>query len=235
MRRTRVLLVLLAVLAAAVWVQGTFTRAQEETPEQPAPAPGKAFGAPSDGCLSCHKGIEAMHDTVEITCVGCHGGDGSAVTKEEAHVRADDPGPWTSSANPKNSFAALNKLPADFIRFINPGDLRIAHMTCGQARCHATEVATTRTSIMGHNAMAHNAVFYNNGAIDSKVPTYGESFLANGAPGHMVDNPSAAETIRSGSSRRRAIPSAPSSAATTPPASAGPELTGRSPASSSTC
>jgi len=157
--------------------------------DQPADASVSAVGPASDGCLTCHGGIEAMHDNVEITCVGCHGGNGSAKEKDKAHVHADDPGPFTSSANPINSFAALNQLPADYIRFMNPGDLRIADQTCGQAKCHVAEVTHVRTSNMAHNAMPHGAVFYNNGAYDSKIPIYGEAFLADGSPAKMVANP----------------------------------------------
>ncbi|MBI3448574.1 MAG: hypothetical protein HY049_06640 [Acidobacteria bacterium] len=148
-----------------------------------------AFGPPSDGCLTCHAGIEPMHDKVEITCVGCHGGDGSAKEKLKAHVTADSPGPFTTSANPQFSWATINQLPPEFVRFMNPGDLRIADLTCGQAKCHATEVNHVRKSAMANNTMPHNAVFYNNGSIDSKIPIYGETFTMDGSPAKVVADP----------------------------------------------
>ena len=39
----------------------------------------------SSGCLTCHAGIEEMHPEAELTCVDCHGGDGAARTKAQAH------------------------------------------------------------------------------------------------------------------------------------------------------
>ncbi|HKB15217.1 MAG TPA: hypothetical protein VKF62_04090, partial [Planctomycetota bacterium] len=49
---------------------------------------GIAPGGPgSEGCLSCHAGIEEIHPWQRISCAGCHGGDGAATTKEGAHVR----------------------------------------------------------------------------------------------------------------------------------------------------
>ena len=42
---------------------------------------------------------------------------------------------------------------------------------------------------MATNAMVHNAVFYNNGAIDSKIAVYGEAFDSHGHPSSLVPNP----------------------------------------------
>src|SRR5262245_14686918 len=39
-------------------------------------------------CRSCHAGIEEMHPEAALDCVTCHGGNGAATTKGEAHVRA---------------------------------------------------------------------------------------------------------------------------------------------------
>ena len=36
----------------------------------------------------------------------------------------------------------------EFVRFVNPGDLRVADQTCGTAACHGAIVAKVRTSLM---------------------------------------------------------------------------------------
>ncbi len=184
----RLLTVLLA-FGGACGLGAAYLAADAPSPAREDASGEGGFGPPSDGCLTCHAGVESMHETVEITCVGCHGGDGAAREKEKAHVQAKDRGPFVTSANPRFSFSALNGLTPEFVRFINPGDLRIADQTCGQARCHATEVSTIRKSAMANNTMPHNAVFYNNGAIDSKIPIYGEAFLADGSPAKVVAEP----------------------------------------------
>jgi hypothetical protein len=52
-----------------------------------------AIGEPK--CISCHEDLYFLHDTgkwfclneeTSMTCVGCHGGDPVAITKEVAHV-----------------------------------------------------------------------------------------------------------------------------------------------------
>ena len=50
-------------------------------------APGE-IDAKSDGCLTCHRGIEPMHATasVRLGCTDCHGGNAQAATKEAAIV-----------------------------------------------------------------------------------------------------------------------------------------------------
>src|SRR5262245_24590981 len=93
----------------------------------------------SAGCLDCHRGIEDMHNgAVNLGCVDCHGGDagvrlapeaskgssGYEEAKRQAHVRPRFPDRWKSSANPERSYALLNRESPEFIRFINPGDLR---------------------------------------------------------------------------------------------------------------
>lgn len=128
-----------------------------------------------------------MHATIEIDCVDCHGGDGTQESKERAHVQPRNKQIWKTSANPPNSYAWLNEESPEFVRFMNPSDLRIAHLSCGP--CHGEQVRSVRKSIMGHNAMVHNAVFYNNGSIDTKIPQYGEAFDVEGRASMLVANP----------------------------------------------
>lgn len=160
-------------------------------------------GQPSPACLSCHTGTEPMHrprrlpgapdapdepitaqspkDREGLTCVDCHGGNGTgAATVEAAHVQPRHTNIWSSSAHSRDSYAALNEESHEFVRFINPSDFRIADETCG--RCHGEKLRSMRQSVMSHNAMVHNAVFYNNGGFESKAPLFGETFDRNGRP-----------------------------------------------------
>ena len=146
---------------------------------------------PSDGCESCHQGIESMHADgdaeVGVTCVDCHGGNGTATTKEQAHVRPRNKQVFTSAANPKNSYAVLNQESSEFLRFMNPGDFRVAGETCG--RCHESIYNRMLTSIMAHSAMVPQAGLYNNGIHPAKIPVYGEAYMPDGSPA-IVEQPS---------------------------------------------
>jgi hypothetical protein len=89
------------------------------------------------GCVDCHSGIEDMHNgKINLGCVDCHGGDagsraqglakGSAPyeeAKRKAHVQPRVRDLWKTSANPQRANAQLNLESAEFIRFVNPGDL----------------------------------------------------------------------------------------------------------------
>src|SRR5262245_16285116 len=55
--------------------------------QQQRPAPAKTRQDDS-GCRSCHAGIEDMHPSAALGCVDCHGGNGTARAKSEAHVHA---------------------------------------------------------------------------------------------------------------------------------------------------
>ena len=138
--------------------------------------------AKSMGCVQCHQGVGDMHNksTVRLGCVDCHGGDPCAPTKEQAHVRPRFPDAWPASANPVRSYALLNHESPDFIRFVNPGDLRIAHVSCGA--CHAQEVLQVRKSMMTHGCMLWGSALYNNGAVPEKRARYGESYSMCGTP-----------------------------------------------------
>jgi hypothetical protein len=96
------------------------------------------------GCISCHAGIEPMHPQADLSCVDCHGGNGAALSKEQAHVD-----PPTESGVDDERVAALDDHLA-WRRFRNPMDLRVVDRTCGT--CHEQEVATLRRSLHGTTA-----------------------------------------------------------------------------------
>ena len=155
-----------------------------------------------EGCVSCHGLIEPMHkygttetldklkdgkDAVGLSCTSCHGGNPAAKLKEEAHVRPRFPREWqrdgrNTGANPERSNTLLNRESWEFVRFINPGDLRVAAKTCGSSSCHEIESKNVPRSMMTHGAMLWGAALYNNGGFHLKDPRFGESYSEDGEP-----------------------------------------------------
>ena len=147
----------------------------------------------SVGCIQCHQHTGDPHEksTVNLGCVDCHGGNPTTGDKEIAHVQPRFPQAWRSSANPVRSYTLLNHETPDFIRFVNPGDLRIAHISCGI--CHQDEVLQARTSMMTHGCMLWGAALYNNGAFPQKQARFGESYSMNGTPQRLQTWPPPSE------------------------------------------
>jgi hypothetical protein len=140
--------------------------------------------AKSAGCIVCHQNTHDPHfkETLNLGCSDCHGGDPTAQTKAVAHVAPHYPDAWKSAANPVRSYTLLNHEAPEFIRFVNPGDLRIAHLSCGLAGCHSHEVFENRMSMMTHGCMLWGAALYNNGAFPLKRARFGESYSMTGVP-----------------------------------------------------
>jgi hypothetical protein len=92
-------------------------------------------------------GIESMHPPVDgkpLSCVRCHGGSQASNLLSEAHVApgVDDPTDLRSL-----SHGELDTVTPSYLRFINPGDLRVAEEACGGA-CHGDTVKAVKTSSM---------------------------------------------------------------------------------------
>ncbi len=171
--------------------------------------PKPAMPPPLEGCLKCHAQIEPMHrfgptvagalDTLDngkdglgLTCTACHGGNPAATTKEEAHVQPRFPKEWMQKGKfrvPERSGPLLERESLEFVRFLNPGDFRIAAKTCGSSECHTTETANAGRSMMTHGAMLWGAALYNNGGFPIKDTNFGESYSANGAPQTLIQIP----------------------------------------------
>jgi len=137
----------------------------------------------SRGCLECHAGVEPMHASknVVLGCTDCHGGNPApGLTQRQAHVPPRNPVFWESSANPNDSSVLLNHESREFIKFVNPGDLRVAEETC--APCHADIVHNVSHSMMRHGAMLWGAALYNNGAYPAKNYRFGQAYGADGVP-----------------------------------------------------
>ena len=60
---------------------------------------------------------------------------------------------WKGSANPERSYTAVLDEDLAFVRFVNPGDLRAASVSC--APCHRKQVGEVQTSPMTHGAMLY--------------------------------------------------------------------------------
>ena len=152
------------------------------------------------GCISCHTQTDeaTMHatGTVRLACTDCHGGNSGIListvvksgsteydqAKRAAHPQPRDPGLANRSANPVRAYTQWLKESPEYVRFVNPGDLRVAAESCGSAGCHATEVRNVSTSMMTTGGMLWGAALYNNGAYPHKDTRFGESYSRDGAP-----------------------------------------------------
>ncbi len=95
---------------------------------------------------------------------------------EKAHVLPRFPSRWLypASRNPEGSYAHLNAEHEAYIRFVNPGDLRVAEEACGA--CHLPIVKATKTSLMATSAMLWGGASYNNGILPYKRYILGEYY-----------------------------------------------------------
>src|SRR4051794_40108156 len=162
--------------------------------------------AKSGACLRCHQGVRDPHfkDTVRLGCTDCHGANHEAIKDgcpaKPQGVRgcpaappAHNPGVWRGSGNPIRSYTLLNHESPDFIRFVNPGDLRVAHISCGTTNCHPRINLEVHKSMMTHGCMLWGAAVYNNGTSLNKPPRFGESYSMHGVPLRVQTNPPPSE------------------------------------------
>jgi hypothetical protein len=198
MRAGGIILALLLAVAAGVALASEGEEARDilhvEHPPAPAEQPTAQADAKSSGCLSCHHPTDepTMHrnPAVVLGCTDCHGGDAAVAkpetaamdtpeydaAKEQAHVQPRYPETWAKRApgNPERSYTLLNKEAPEFIRFVNPGDLRVARAACGA--CHGKEVAAVERSLMSSGAMLWGGASYNNGILPFKRYILGEAY-----------------------------------------------------------
>jgi len=160
----------------------------------------------SEGCMSCHTTTDrhTMHANpgVVLGCADCHGGNASVMVSKEiaegdrkaheyreamehAHILPRDEKLWRSSANPEGTYARLNKEHPAFIRFINPGDLRVARQACGT--CHLPIIQAQERSLMSTSAMLWGGAAYNNGILPFKRYIIGEAYTHDSEPAALVN------------------------------------------------
>ncbi len=160
--------------------------------------------AKSSGCKSCHTETDrlSMHTNpgVVLGCTDCHGGDSrvslaAGITRPElayteamnaAHVLPLWPDSWKGSANPISNFTQINRESPEFIRFVNPGDFRVADLACGA--CHQPLIEASKRSLMATGAMFWEGASYNNGILPNKRSVTGESYALASAPQAFPDN-----------------------------------------------
>jgi hypothetical protein len=152
---------------------------------------------------------------VVLGCTDCHGGHAQYGLKRsqrglkktdpayrevmnKAHVQPRHPEYWLSSANPINSTVLLNHESPEFIKFVNPGDLRVAQEACGD--CHGKIIDHVTHSMMNHGGMLWNAAAYNNGSIQLKNAIVGQAYGRDGMPLKLLAPfpPTEAETKKLG-------------------------------------
>jgi hypothetical protein len=158
--------------------------------------------AASKGCISCHTKTDAptMHsnNAIQLGCTNCHGGDPTVLAdklesntdayntaKALAHIQPKYPENWPSAANPKLGYTNLLKESYEFVKFVNPGDLRVARETCGG--CHASIVHAVERSLMTTSAMFWEGASYNNGILPFKKGILGESYDSEGRAREILE------------------------------------------------
>ncbi|MCB1282073.1 MAG: hypothetical protein KDB18_11180, partial [Salinibacterium sp.] len=136
----------------------------------------------SRGCIDCHKGVVEPHgQAVHLSCIDCHGGDGLSTDIETAHPRADHPEKWPKGgANPERPYTLTLHENWDWIRFVNPGDLRVARTTC--APCHPNHTLNVSKSVMTTVSHFWAVAGYANGIVSPKRSVFGESYSPEGRP-----------------------------------------------------
>lgn len=154
------------------------------------------------GCRDCHTKTDSpsMHRNpgVLLGCTDCHGGKSDVraqgLTKDspeyvakmnQAHVLPKFPENWPGSRNPVGSYTNLLKESYEFVKFINPGDLRVSRETCGG--CHSKEVRAVERSLMTTSAMLWGGASYNNNILPYKRYILGESYDSEGQPRKVAD------------------------------------------------
>jgi hypothetical protein len=224
----------LALLLLLVAIPTSLIASETEKPQKityattpPAPqyqTPDQAK-AKSEGCISCHSASEAwtMHrsEAVVLGCTDCHGGNAAVAVqaglkpgdvaytaaRDRAHIRPLYPQAWNwpSSANPKRSYALLNREAPEFIRFVNPSDYRVARQSCGS--CHLELIEAAERSLMSTGAMLWGGAAYNNGLLPYKSYVTGEAYTKDGDPAKLLSPGAPPGTVTPEQAARGALPS----------------------------
>src|ERR1700675_2755107 len=145
------------------------SRAQSQSPQPSLLNQTQAeAGRKSPVSIACHISEDepTMHPTrtVRLGCADCHGGDSTASVppgtpkdsvayqqaKKQAHPQPRDSEFARGSASSERPLAKWLQESYEYVRFVNPGALRVAPQTCRTSDCHAAEVLKLSTSMMTH-------------------------------------------------------------------------------------
>ena len=142
---------------------------------------------------------------VILGCTDCHGGDASikrpaaaqpadsasrqARSRARAAAAAED-WDYPASATPR-TYTLLNSEAPEFVRFINPGDYRVAREACGA--CHLPIIQAAERSLMATSAMLWGGAAYNNGILPFKRYMLGEAYTTKGEAA-SIKNPIAPDS-----------------------------------------
>ena len=76
---------------------------------------------------------------------------------DSAHVQPTLPETWhyPSSANPPHAYTILNTESPEYVRFVNPGDYRIAEEACGA--CHLPIIKAAKRSLMSTGCLLYTS------------------------------------------------------------------------------
>lgn len=222
-RLKALLLAIAATGAQASTEEHAVLRAWVAAPAAPRSQSAEAAAAKSAGCLDCHTATDepTMHASpaVVLGCSDCHGGD-AGVRRDsiilpktdtynsllkQAHVLPRYPDAWEQqgSANPIRSYTLLNREAPEFIRFVNPGDYRIARESCGS--CHLPVLEAALRSLMATNAMFWGGAAYNNGILPFKNYLLGEGYTREGEPAKIESAPLEALGLTLAEARDRGV------------------------------
>jgi len=203
----------LASLSFAHAEEGPVERHHVTAPPAPERQTAEEAASKSAGCLTCHAATDqpSMHSNpaVKLGCADCHGGNAKVAwsggndpksaayvaARDKAHVLPRYPKSWNfpSSANPERTYALLNKESPEFIRFMNPGDYRIAREACGA--CHLKTIQAAERSLMSTTAMFWGGAAYNNGLLPNKQYILGEAYTRDGQAA-ILEGPPATDADR---------------------------------------
>jgi hypothetical protein len=151
-------------------------------------------------CISCHGlksgpetvGIENSHPWSYLGCTTCHGGTGvdasdpeRRLTMAEAHVAMPPematPGDQTTprQGDYRNHYlgrAGVEEMAGGlaWIRFMNPGDLRVTDETCAKSGCHEGATEKVKRSVMSTLTGKYDAMLELAGSPRADVLTYGD-------------------------------------------------------------
>ncbi len=127
------------------------------------PAAGGAGSSENGTCGTCHEAIEDMHPFSPVTCVQCHGGDATAGDAEKAHVKP-------RGRLPTDERVLGRGVDPAYLRFLDPGNLRIVEKSCGP--CHADAVHDVHHSLHASTAGHLGDGLYENGVVAKRHPLY---------------------------------------------------------------